>query len=303
MRVHQITGSFGKSSIIPHVGTDDGENRTRKNRIKALREFIKIKNPGEGLVITYQALETEFKGLPGIDVAHFNAIAGLDRYKNVSSLFVIGHAMPSAEETRRLAIALTGRAIHAQEGQWETRAALMADGSGKAIRVIEYADKGMEMVRKAIADQKLQEIGRGRGVMRTEANPLDVYVFANTVLPLPLESLSPWVDARPNVVEIMLSRQGALLSPVDAVKVYPDLFSTADAARMAIKRCLASTTEQTPIEESLRSLFGCGIVKYQVPGERKKPRTALTRLSSSDFRVWLEGIVGNLSQFSAAFHE
>jgi hypothetical protein len=144
---------------------------------------------------------------------------------------------PSAEDVRRLAVALTGRPIYRQEAKVEMRGALMSDATGKSLRVRVYADESMDLVRKAIADQKVQEIGRGRGVMRREQNPLDVYVFANTVLPLPLATLEPWTDAKPSVVELMLSREGTLMSPVDAFKAYPDLFPTVDAAKKALQRC------------------------------------------------------------------
>ena len=99
----------------------------------------------------------------------------------------------------------------------------------------------------------------------------------------------------------MLARHGALLSPVDAARGYRDLFSSEDAAKKALLRCLEKAQGDKSLRENiLRRTSPCGIIKYQVKGERMKPRTALTRLLSSDFRVWLEGVVGELSQFSAS---
>jgi hypothetical protein len=82
----------------------------------------------------------------------------------------------------------------------------------------------------------VQCVGRGRGVNRTADNPLTVFVMADVILPLPVTRLVRWSDIRLDVVARMLVRHGALFSPVDAVRAYPDLFATADAARMALTR-------------------------------------------------------------------
>ena len=41
---------------------------------------------GKVLVVTYKSIEQEFAGIPNLSVAHFNAIAGLDAYREVHDL-------------------------------------------------------------------------------------------------------------------------------------------------------------------------------------------------------------------------
>ena len=50
--------------------------------------------PGRVLVITYKDCETAFEDIAGAEVAHFNAVAGLDRWRDVALLVVIGRPLP-----------------------------------------------------------------------------------------------------------------------------------------------------------------------------------------------------------------
>ncbi|OYV68199.1 MAG: hypothetical protein B7Z67_14130, partial [Acidiphilium sp. 21-60-14] len=84
------TGGFGKTSMLPS-GNDVNEDSRRDRRIGTIRNFIKQKvDNGTGLVITYMDMANQFAGIPGVDVAHFNAISGLDMYGAIDCLFVIG---------------------------------------------------------------------------------------------------------------------------------------------------------------------------------------------------------------------
>ncbi len=111
------------------------ENRGRAAKTVAeLRDFVLANSGGDALVITYQAIEGQLAG-PGIRTEHFNAVSGLDVYRDVRSLFIIGRPLPDAYELRTMALALTGRPVALETGQKETRGALMADGTGAGITV------------------------------------------------------------------------------------------------------------------------------------------------------------------------
>ena len=123
---------------------------------------------GNALVVTYDAIEGRFADLPGVRTGHFNAIAGLDIFGDVRSLFVIGRPLPQPTVHRRMAMALTGRPIPAEQPHSETRGQRMTDGSGAAMQVRAYADPDLEALRVAITDNEvLQAAGRGRAVNRT----------------------------------------------------------------------------------------------------------------------------------------
>lgn len=293
--VHQVVGGWGKTSISPSKKATDEENRHREYRVAELADFCRLNSGGNALVVTYQDIEPMFDAKPDIRTGHFNNILGLDKYGDVRSLFVIGRPLPTAPDLLAMARALTGESIQPEPGHVETRGVLMSDGTGRPLNVRVYADQTLEMLRAAITDAEVvQCIGRGRGVNRTATSPIDVFVMADVILPLPVNRLVRWEDIRLNVVMRMLGRHGALFSPVDAHRAYPDLFPSPDAARMALGR---TTTEQTPM--NICTIGECSVVvRYQPTGQRLKPRTArVLPRHLAGFQTWIEGVVGPLDHY------
>ncbi|MBV8456130.1 MAG: hypothetical protein JO122_05900 [Acetobacteraceae bacterium] len=139
-----------------------------------IRTFIQLATNGEpALIITYKALKAAFEGIPFVEVAHFNAVAGLDRWRHVRHVFIIGRPLPPAEEVRVMTAALTARPIAAVEPHIETRGICMADGTGWPIDMRAYEDADMEAVRAAITDAEvMQAVGRPRGINRTAETPV-----------------------------------------------------------------------------------------------------------------------------------
>jgi hypothetical protein len=304
--VTQVTGGWGKTSLIPHLKAEEAENNRRRNRLEQLRDFVTLNSGRNALAVTYQDAEEWFTNLDGVATGHFNAIAGLDQYRNVRSLFVIGRPLPRPTEVARIARALTGLAFRAEEIETtvETRGALMRDGTGRAVETRVYADASLEMIRTAITDAEvMQAIGRARGINRMEDNPVDIFVLADVALPLEVKRIVPWRDARPDVVARMFARGAALFSPTDAFRAYPSLFPSPDAARMALTR---RGVEQP--NKPLRSIFigECSVaqaisVAYRPEGKGLQTRHALVpewRLPM--LREWLEKVVGPLALFTVA---
>jgi len=240
MEVHQVIGGWGKNSIVPSEKAGPEENRRRKELVSELADFAALNSGGNALVVTYQDIEPVFAERPEIRTGHFNAIAGLDVFKDVRSLFVIGRPLPDARELRETALALTGRAIPEEAGQVETRGALMEDGTGAAMNVRAYSDPDLEALRVAITEAEIvQAVGRGRGVKRTADNPLSVFLFADVATALPITRMARWTEIRPGVVARMASHGLVLASATDARRIYPDLFTTAEAAKKALQREMA----------------------------------------------------------------
>jgi len=77
----------------------------------------------------------------------------------------------------------------------------------------------------------IQAIGRGRGLNRTAANPVEIHVFANCPLPTPLASITR--HRRPSRLAKMLWRGIVPLGAAGMARRYPDLFPSAEAARTA----------------------------------------------------------------------
>jgi putative DNA primase/helicase len=150
---------------------------------------------------------------PFIELGHHNALAGIDRYREVRGVIVIGRALPAPAEVERLAGVLTGKAV-ASCGAWypvEMVTLTAGDGSMATVERDIHPDPLAEAIRHQICEDELMQImGRGRGPNRTAANPLDVVIFGNVVLPLPLDELRVWSPA--SIDDELLARAGLTLS-------------------------------------------------------------------------------------------
>jgi hypothetical protein len=212
----------------------------------------------------------------------------------------VGRPMVDPSDLRDMALALTGRPIPSEDGEREIRGALLTDGTGAPIQVRAYADPDLDALRSAITDAEvIQAIGRGRGVNRTAEKPLAVFVMADVVLPFPVSRVVRWEDVRPGVVERMLARDVAYLSPIDAHKAYPDLFPAGvGAAKKALQR-----SEHGDISlgrYNHRGMSPCSPVRvaYRPAGAKLKTRTALVAPWALDgFRAKLEAMVGPLVRY------
>jgi len=306
MTIHQILGGWGKTSLVQHDKASKEENSRRGNMVAELADFVRINSGGDALAVTYKAIENNFKA-PGVATGHFNNMAGIDAHKNVRSIFVIGRPFPDATAIRAQAMALTGRPIAPENGQVETRGALMADGTGYPINVRVYADSDMEALRTAITDREvIQVIGRGRAVWRQEATPLDVFVFADVVLPLPVTRVARWEDVRLDIVGRMLARGAAILSPTDAAKTYPDLFPgepkvAFKAAEYALSQSEARFLPNPPKRITLIGDLGRNQLQelsYRPQGRGQSKRTAYALRGQLDaVRGQLEAKLGQLAAY------
>ena len=240
MHVRLISGSFGKTKLCqdPHAGAE--ENRRRAKRLAECVTYVcwqarRFTN-GRVLVITNQSLEAAFAGIAGVSVAHFNAIAGLDAFRDIDLLIVIGRPLPSQTDLHPLSGAFFG---HEPSGRYRSgiRSILMRDGSSRGVKVVAHEDSRAELLRAAICDDEvLQAVGRGRGVNRTAADPLEVHILANVALPLVHDELQDWSMVCPDIVQRMLLAGLAVDSPADAALLHPKLFPNVERAKKAFQR-------------------------------------------------------------------
>jgi putative DNA primase/helicase len=140
---------------------------------------------------------------PRVEAVHFNALSGLDRWGGVGGMVVLGRTFPAPRTVELNAMALTGRVPTpnpADAGWWypmvERRVRLAGDRTAP-LAMEEHA----EAVRWCICEGELiQAMGRGRGVNRSAATPLEIDLLTDVVLPVTVDALVPWSDpARPGV--------------------------------------------------------------------------------------------------------
>ena len=267
MNVRLVSGSFGKSTLCPDKGLAPEESQRRTNRLKECVDYVRWQArrafPKRVLVITYQAIEAAFEGIPNVDTAHFNAIAGLDCYGDVATLITIGRPLPSSGELEALTGAHWGHVP--LSGYLRTRAGVrMVGGGTRGINVFGHRDPRAEALRAAICDDELiQAIGRGRGVNRGAGNPLEVHVLADVALPLEYAQLTIWETMKPDIVQLMLLDGVAVDSPADAAALHPQLLGNEKQAQKAFER--GGFKRQNPMSNSYREM-SLKSAAYRKPG-------------------------------------
>lgn len=240
MNLTLVQGSFGKTSLCPNDAANPAERQRRANRLGECVDYVRWQArrlaPGRLLVVTYQSIEAAFADIPGVETAHFNNVAGLDCYRDVAGLVVIGRPLPRDTALLPLAAAYFGVGV---TGGYRAQPAgvRMRDGSSRTVRLRRHEDPQAELLRAAICDDELiQAIGRGRGVNRTAADPLEVHVLADVALPLVHDRVLPWAIVRPDLFQRMLLEGIAVDSPGDAAALHSGMFSSRAAAEKAFQR-------------------------------------------------------------------
>jgi putative DNA primase/helicase len=195
--VRQITDRpMTAEMLIPSEGANERTNATRRANVERVRQFLFVRaddvRPGTVLVITQLELETALiaGGLPAnVSVRHFNDIAGENTWKDVALVIVIGRTEPAPSAVERTARALFGAEVQeipvdhngAIRYPRTTRGIRMRTGRGVAVEGPYHPDSRAEAVRRAICEAQLvQAIGRGRGVNRTDANPLQIDILTTS---------------------------------------------------------------------------------------------------------------------------
>ncbi|SEN72696.1 Bifunctional DNA primase/polymerase, N-terminal [Loktanella fryxellensis] len=245
MAVTLIPGAFGKGRLVEGLEFSPGHQATARSGSLLARciDYVRLValacgKEEEILVVTNKDIEPVFWGLPKVSTAHFNAVAGIDAWKDVRTLIVIGRPLPRDSDVATLAGVHLGADA---AGEYHATAAglWMRDSTPRTVRVLRHEDPMAEVIRAAICDDELiQVIGRGRGVNRTAQNPLDVHILADVALPLVHDRIVPWDSIQPGIFERMLLEGAAVDSPSDAFALHPQMFSSLEQAKSVFRRAL-----------------------------------------------------------------
>jgi putative DNA primase/helicase len=307
MRVQQATDrAFGKSALFR--GGKPNTPTLRRLRAFILREARKTDR--EMLVVANKAVLQELHLPSGIHTAHFNALAGRDEWRFVSKIIILGRPQPSPSSVEAIAGALTGRASITLGQNWYPRSdayRLLAIGNDPSTAAMHYCrtdrhvDETVEKIRRQIAEgEMVQAVGRGRGVQRTEKNPLDVLILTDLVLPIPLTSVFSSREAtNPDTATLMLAEGGiAYEDAAAASKAYPQLWNTPAAARQALRRQRCVTLPYRDLNGSCHRPPGTISVVYQQAGSgRHAARAFVDPQIVTDPKSVIEGVFGQLVRF------
>ena len=221
-----------------------------------------------------------------IELAHHNAVAGQDRWKDVRGIVIVGRTQPPPEAVEREASALTGCDIKIdvdELGWYPNSATEISAQSGQRMTIdVDVANHPIaEEARRRTCEAEISQIiGRGRGVNRTEETPLEIHVLTNTPLTEEVSSFDEW--RRPSKDDELLAKRGVWLSSAgDAAKLLGIKANTLTAAR---NRMMTN-----PYKESLYgNVTNLRMAEYQIDGAgRSKQVLLFDPREVTDFQMWI----------------
>ncbi|WP_420891161.1 PriCT-2 domain-containing protein [Minwuia thermotolerans] len=298
--VRQISDtSFGKSMLFPDTSMGRSAVNAATNNVQKLLWYIEARAGvfrGMGaqledgmrpdvLVVGQKELVRRLRcqNLPeNVETAHFGNLAGLDRWKGVRCLIVVGRRMIPPNEVEKLAEVLGTRDVVPNERWYPTRPLGLrrrASDIGTAEKVERHSDKLAEALRfRAAEGEIIQAIGRARGIRRNAATPLQIDILGRAPLPgIEVDEVLHWTEALPTVAEHLWARcclridRQAYHGKADLVAaLLPDRFTDAKAVRSWCSehrdRSLSESSIDTIIEksDSERRWYG----QLRLPGTR-----------------------------------
>jgi hypothetical protein len=285
--------AFSKTMIAPEDKTKAQKNK-RNTTIDAARRMYAallrrgLEYNGEPVAaIVYLSTEEWIRDncfIPHwLTLTHHGAVAGLDEFKDVRALFVIGRPLPPAEAVVRQAEALSGRHIRDREfledkGRIPIVAGLPGPFAGHdAIEVTRWRhpDRLVDRLRWQVCEASIiQAAGRARALLRTAETPLDLHLWTD----VPVPELGPmipqlWADMKVGLDWVMMATGGVWIeNDRQAEKAYPGVIG-----REALKQDRSRHPQTIP---DLETLIGNPSEKvgrkyvYQLAGEGFQPTRA-----------------------------
>lgn len=315
--VRQILGAptTGRK-LIPLQSAAPRLHTTAANHLQKLTTFITCRAAEfsardaqncEILVIGPEAVIKIFRQrtLPAnIKFVHFNALRGMDRWRDVAGIIIIGRTMPPPADVELRAAALTNQVTKScrQDGDWwyapvERRIGLTTGGT-HTVHGERHDDPLAEAIRFSICEAELvQAVGRGRGVNRTSASPLHVDILTDVVLPIPVTQVLSWDEVEPTQCDIMAAAGVVLENASDKARAFPALWPSADAAKKDAQRKGTSRSPRFFFNSSLSP--SSAVASYRKSGAGQKNWSALFDLTLiPDPKSWLRKKIGPLAHFA-----
>jgi hypothetical protein len=241
-----------------HFGKNSAVDRKPQAAARSLAALCRnVDTDGPGLVVTYEGLEdrvaAELADDGRWDTAHFNALRGIDRYRDHRACVVYGRPLPSAEAVEDMARALlydSPRPIELDHEYHPRAEPLRVDrgkhaghrsdkpGPGIGLKSLVHPDPRVDALRRMICEAEVtQAVDRLRSV-RAQVPPL-IVMLNQCATEVPVDELVPWQRLlEPAQLDRAAFDCGGVL-PLDRQWLaanLPDRFRSADAAKRAIDR-------------------------------------------------------------------
>jgi hypothetical protein len=306
-----------KSKLVAQLDDQEMEKMARDRRFSLFARLLSLVRSGFGkwLVATYKSVEelltSEQQNLlhPMMDFAHFNALRGLDQFRDHQGVIVVGRPLPPPESVENIAEALFGRPVERLDGFYPKVLATIAVRTNHSLvenrpfKVYQHTDEAVDFVLKQICRVELEQaIARGRGIQRNIGNPLCVLVLSDYPPQMIFDEVVTIDDILPlTATNEMLALAGiAVESGKIAHKLFPDHWPSAEAAEKAINRS-KTRLGRSSILSSDHSIGARTLDAFeaQLPGQGKRPFRGCwdSAIRGTDPRPWLEQRLGPLGRF------
>ena len=277
----------------------DNEKHLAEVRRYVLQRWIETGRQST-LVICQMKVDQWLTGseLPdGITVEHYNDVTGIDDYRDVRLLVLVGRTAPGPAAVEAQAAALSGAepvACPPARFAWYPkvkRGIRLADGSGIETQGDQHPDPFVEAVRWQVHEAELvQAVGRARGINRTASTPLDIDLLFDSCLPVTVNDVVTW---RPPSLLVETAVEGVMLtSPGDMVKLWP---KPVDMLPLWPKLWSNQKAAYRTVQDGVPGLPGFEQVHYQLKGPKMNRRLAyFDRTLIPDPEAWLRERLGPL---------
>ena len=154
-------------------------------------------------------------------------------------MVMIGRPFPKSDDIQDMAAAITGKPVIAGAPLVQEGTVLSGELKGHVVKRRIFGTPEAEMARQAVCESAIEQaIGRVRGVNRSAANPVEVFlILDDTFVPgLDVDEVIDFGDIEPDAIDHMLARGWEPQMPADAAKLCPDLFTNRKAAQKAYER-------------------------------------------------------------------
>lgn len=194
------------TSLVPVSQTTQSRQQAATNRLNEVQVLIdRLEGRGLKVLVVGPSVITGnpnastpalLRVSPGSELAHFNALRGVDHWKLMDAIILIGRNQPSATAVQNIARALFwgSPSALALSGQWTTVVkGYRTSGDPCGVDVEIHADPRVQAVLEQVREEEsLQAIDR----LRLIYAPRDkqVFILSNLVLDLDVHNLLDWHD-------------------------------------------------------------------------------------------------------------
>lgn len=187
-RVIHIDHSGSKTSL---VGADGSETKPTLRDVAAFANALGRRHLNEArgsewdlFIACQRPVEEKLRPLLDpdlrIDVGHFNALEGINRYEKVRAQLIVGRVFPQPASLKLQAEALVGRSIEVPQF-WSRVPATATALDGTEIKLMDYVhpeEDVMSYLFRATCHAQLRQADRTRGQHREHTDPVDLYIMS-----------------------------------------------------------------------------------------------------------------------------